>query len=113
MAQLQRASGRRATWHRLSVGALVGAELVGTAAAGAYLYAELAGSRFFTYLGLLFSEGSVVLAHWRELGLSLLESLPLFSFTLTLASLTALLWSLSLLARHRQSSALKLSARYL
>ncbi len=53
-----------------------------------------AASNFGTYLGLVFSDTSVVLSSWRVIGASLLESLPAVALTGTLALVGVFLWSL-------------------
>lgn len=58
--------------------------------AGQQFYA----SGFYDYFTLLFSDSSLALAYWRELGLSLLESLPSLALLLLIPIVAMLLWSL-------------------
>jgi len=64
-----------------------------------YAINEFYTSGFYEYVSLLFSDGSVALAHWQEISFSLAESLPSLAL-LILASITAIfLWSLRSAAR--------------
>ena len=58
-----------------------------------YSYKAFAASNFGSYASLIFTDAKTVLTLWRELGLSLLESLPIFGIVIVLASVVALLWS--------------------
>jgi hypothetical protein len=49
-----------------------------------YFITEFSQSGFYQYLSILFSDGSSILLYWKELGLSLLESLPTLSITAVL-----------------------------
>jgi hypothetical protein len=51
-------------------------------------------SNFSTYLSLIFSDGTMLAAYWRDVLASLVESLPAVSLMLTLALIGTLLWSL-------------------
>jgi hypothetical protein len=51
-------------------------------------------SGFYQYLSLAFSDGRLVLSYWRELALSLADSLPLTSLALALLLLLILFVSL-------------------
>ncbi len=55
-----------------------------------YFLAEFSQSGFYQYLSLIFSDGSTALANWKELTLSLLESLPVTSMTIILVIIFAL-----------------------
>ncbi len=51
-------------------------------------------SEFYHYLSIIFS-GDNVLAYWKELSLSLVESLPIFAVISLLIAVTVSLWSVS------------------
>ncbi len=55
---------------------------------------DLASSGFYEYFSLAFSSGGAALRHWQELGMSLLESLPVLSVALSLSLLFVFLLSL-------------------
>ncbi|MDD4989276.1 MAG: hypothetical protein PHV42_02520 [Candidatus Pacebacteria bacterium] len=50
-------------------------------------------SGFSQYASLLFSDNSVFFSYWKDLGLSLVESLPLVSTVLLLGVVLVFLWS--------------------
>ncbi len=49
-----------------------------------YLVRELSSSDFFQYLSLVFSDGGIAMLYGKELLLSLVETIPLFSITVVL-----------------------------
>lgn len=53
-----------------------------------------AASNFAAYVSLAFSDSSVLASYWKEIGVSLVESLPAVSLMLTLALIGTFLWSL-------------------
>jgi hypothetical protein len=63
------------------------ASLVGLVPAFQILLSDLAHSGFYEYFSLIFSDGGTILSYWKELALSLAETLPTTSiiFTLSLA----------------------------
>lgn len=69
-------------------------------ASGFYAAHSATATGFSNYFSLIFSDGSVVKSIWREVGLSLLESLPILGFGVVLASVFAVLWSLRNFSRH-------------
>ena len=68
-----------------------------------YMFAEFYQSNFYTYVLLLFSDGSTTLLYWKEFVLSLAESLPLVGITLVLTTIFVFLGSLRLMARYRRT----------
>jgi hypothetical protein len=60
---------------------------------GSHLYDIISVSGFFEYVALGFSDTSLLFVFSRELILSLIESIPIISLALFLASLVAFLWS--------------------
>ncbi len=59
-----------------------------------YVGQELYTSGFYAYSSLFFSDGGFVMSAWREVGLSLIESLPSVALLLVLSLAVALAWSL-------------------
>lgn len=56
-----------------------------------YTLSELSQSGFSSYLALLVSDGTALFAYWKELGITLAESLPLVGVTAFLAAVCVLL----------------------
>lgn len=65
-----------------------------------YTAEQLYASGFYDYASLMASDHTLVLAHWREFGLTLIESLPSIALLLLLPIAAALLWSLSRLIKN-------------
>ena len=85
---------RRAARLRMSVLTLLSlVSLAGFAASCAYVWNAVISSGFSQYMGLVFSDGAA-LAFSRDLGLSLIESLPAFGIALALTAALASAWSL-------------------
>lgn len=58
-----------------------------------YLTESLNQSGFYEYLSLLFSGDSVVYSYWKELSLSLIDSMPVLGIMIFLVALGVLIWS--------------------
>jgi hypothetical protein len=84
-----------ATTAALSVGALVPMAIS--------MVNAFSTSNFATYVSLIFSDVSVVSSYWKEIGASLIESLPAVSLMLTLALVGTFLWSLRSMMRYNYS----------
>ncbi|MEI6280641.1 MAG: hypothetical protein WCP17_01420 [bacterium] len=78
-------------WGFASVGLT---SLIGLIPAIKILSNDLAQSGFYDYSSLIFSDGISMLSYWKEYILSLAESLPIVSITLTLSLFFVLLLSL-------------------
>ncbi len=65
-----------------------------------YTLTGFTNSGFYEYLSLIYSEGLSILPYWKEIGLSLAESLPTFELALLLAVVYALLESLKLAVKN-------------
>jgi predicted anti-sigma-YlaC factor YlaD len=59
----------------------------------ASLIRSFATSNFGIYASLIFSDTAVALSHWKDIGLSLLDSVPADSIALTVGLLVVALWS--------------------
>ncbi len=58
-----------------------------------YLIGSFQQTGFWQYLSLLFFENGAILTYWRELSLSLAESLPVTGLVITLVSIGFFIWS--------------------
>ncbi len=57
------------------------------------LFTNLSQSGFYQYSSLLLSDGATIGLYWKQLGLSLLESLPLLNIAMLLIVLGVFIWS--------------------
>lgn len=87
---------RRATYLR-SAGfiTLALASFASLALSCEYAWSSIISSGFGQYVSLLFTDSSAVLSSGRELGFSLVESLPALGIALALAALAASVWSVA------------------
>jgi len=67
----------------------------GIIGAAVYLIGAFGQSGFHQYLSLAFSDQTVLLTYGKELGLSLIESLPVFGLAAFLAVVAVFIWSLT------------------
>ena len=65
-----------------------------------YMIQEFYQSSFYSYLSLIFSDPSVVLSYWKELSMSLLETLPILGITISLIAVYVLLVSIRTLVKN-------------
>lgn len=65
-----------------------------------YTITELAGSGFTNYFSLLFSDADALVLYWKEFGLTLLESLPLFGVSILILSVLFCLSMLRTVAKN-------------
>ena len=63
------------------------------------IFSSLSQTSFYQFLVLIFSDGLDMLTYWREILMSLAESLPIFSITIFMTVLVVLLWSVARTAR--------------
>lgn len=93
LARIARAR-RRAAWIRMTaLGSLSVFSTLALVPAGLYIVEEFYASGFYDYLSLAFSDYSFTMAHWQELSLSLIESLPSIAILLLVSLVLMLLWS--------------------
>lgn len=71
------------------------ASLAGLAASLVFLSNLFAQSGFIQYLLLIFSDSSLLFSFWRELAMSLAESLPVFGVIVLFSFVIVLAWSLA------------------
>ena len=64
-----------------------------------YAASQFAASGFFSYLSLAFSDSATMTTYWRELGLSLLDSLPSIALIAVIVPAGLLGWSVVSAAR--------------
>ena len=65
-----------------------------------YVFQGFVQSSFYSYASLLFSDPDILLQFWREFGLSLVETIPLFEMTTLLVTIAILLLSIRILANN-------------
>ncbi len=106
LATVRRAADKQTRRRQWFWGAFSLASLGAVVASGMYAAHSAAASGFSSYFSLLFSDGSTVAGLWREVGLSLLESLPVVAGISVLASVVAVLWSLRNLSKYSQNGRL-------
>lgn len=85
---------------RYAWGAFFVVSLSGFVASGVYAAERFSTSGFGSYLSLLFSDIGSFANIWKDLGLSLVESLPVLGIGIFLASVWALLWSARKFSKH-------------
>ncbi len=68
-------------WAFSSIGLV---SLIGLIPAGKSLFNDLGQSGLYEYFSLLFSSGNSIFSYWKELALSIAESLPIMSIILSL-----------------------------
>ena len=103
---VRRAADKHARQRQYLWGAFSIASLGAVALSGLYAVHSASASGFSSYFSLLFSDGSTIAGLWREVGLSLLESLPVVAGIAVLGSIVAVLWSLRNLSKYSQNGRL-------
>jgi len=81
------------------VGSTAAGSLIAIIPVFSYFIDGFIQSSFYQYFSLIFSEGTGALAFWKEIGMSLAESLPILSVTVFLTVLVVLIWSIARTAR--------------
>lgn len=90
-----RAAKRRAYTQRLAGWAtLTLSSFVALIPAFNYLITAISTSGFYQYLNLALTDQTVFTTYWRELALSLTESIPIMAITGVLTLLAVLLWTI-------------------
>jgi hypothetical protein len=64
-----------------------------TAVASVFVHQSLAQSGFYEYVTLIFSGDAVVFRFWRELALTLIDSVPALGLAFLVAGVTFLMWT--------------------
>jgi hypothetical protein len=96
---IEHAQARQARNWRIAWGTAAGLSF-STFAFSIWYAAKVASvSGFTSYLSIIFSDSASALGLWKELGLSLIESLPVVGLGILLASTLSILWSLRKFAR--------------
>ncbi len=92
---------RRAAWIRLCAFSIVlAASVAALVPAIDYATNQFYESGFYDYLSLFFSDWSAVVAHWRALSETLVESVPSLSILFLLALTFCLSWALRRIMRN-------------
>ena len=73
-----------------------------------FMIQDVLASEFYQYMVLLVADTAVVLNFWRELGLALIESLPMLSVTVFLVSAVCLLGSIRWLNKNMRNYSLNI-----
>ena len=84
---------RRAKVYFTVAATVLPASLVAVFLSGKYLMSSFYESGFYDYLSLLFSGDSTVLAYWKELTYSLVETMPVVGTIVFLIAFSFLVWS--------------------
>ncbi|HWB33793.1 MAG TPA: hypothetical protein VG753_00515 [Candidatus Paceibacterota bacterium] len=69
----------------------------------AYAGQQFAASGFSTYLSLIFSDSGAAATYWRELGLSLMDSLPSLALIAVIVPLCVFIWAVLTIPRSARS----------
>lgn len=86
---------RRAKVYFTVAATVLPASLVAVFLSGRYLINSFYESGFYDYFSLLFSGDSTVLAYWKELTYSLVETMPIVGTIAFLVAFSFLIWSAS------------------
>ncbi len=93
------AARRRLAWRNILISwGVAGVSLAGLIAACWYAVGEVAQSGFLSYFSLVFSGD--VFSVWRELGLALIESLPVVGIVFILSAVFAMVGSISFMIQN-------------
>jgi len=65
-----------------------------------YMIQEFYQSSFHSYLSLIFSDPNIVISYWKELSISLVETLPMLGITISLITAYTLLVSVRTLVKN-------------
>ncbi|MDD5721115.1 MAG: hypothetical protein PHT16_01555 [Candidatus Pacebacteria bacterium] len=84
---------RRAKVYLFSYASIIPFSLIGVVLSIRYVSEGFYQSGFYEYLSLLFSGDSAVYTYWKELSLSLIDSMPIIGIIAFLMALGALIWS--------------------
>ncbi|MEY2664878.1 MAG: hypothetical protein RIT04_686 [Candidatus Parcubacteria bacterium] len=87
----ERTAARR---HFFGLGAVALASLTSLVPITSYLSQALTKSGAYEYISLILSDGTTLVTYWRELSISIAESLPVFGFAVLLGVTALFLWSL-------------------
>ena len=72
---------------------LAGGSFTALVYVGVYAWHSFNQSGFYEYLSLVSSDSATLVHYWRELSLSLIETLPIISLIVLLATASAFAWS--------------------
>ena len=104
---------KRTTRLKLWAFSFVGAtSLIGLVPAWKLLSGDLAQSGLYEYFSLIFSNGNSIFSYWKELILSIAESLPIMSIILSLSLVFVFFLSLKYIAKQIIKNQLLLSASF-
>ncbi len=104
LGEIYKREKRGALVRFISTGLVAVASCLGIIPAVIYLVQSISSSGFLQYVSLLSSDGTSLLTYWKEFSMSLAESLPLFSLTISIALLGIFIWSLSKAAKNARTA---------
>lgn len=104
LTYIHKAQKRRAILRTTLFGSFSLGSLVAVVYASIYLVQATTQTGFSQYVSLLFSDGAVLLASWKEFSLLLAESIPLTSIIVVLITLGIFVWSFSKTIEKRKTS---------
>lgn len=99
LARIERARRRAARLRLAALGTVMAFSGMTLIPAISYTLHAFYTSGFYDYLTLFFSDGSAAFAHWQEISLSLVESVPSIALLLLVSVSAVFLWSLRYAAR--------------
>ena len=65
-----------------------------------FMVQEFYQSSFYSYLSLVFSDPNTLVSYWKELSMSLLETLPILGITISLIAVYSFLFSIRTLVKN-------------
>lgn len=93
LLNIARAEYQRARKFLFASAVVIPAALAGVFFAAQYLDQSFQQSGFYEYLSLVFSGDGTILAYWKELLYSLVETMPVFGAAVFLSALGFFIWS--------------------
>jgi len=92
--RISRENKRMILRKRVFLLALLAVSFVTTIEASIYTFSQFKQSGFYTYLSVIFLNLSDFSAYWKDLGMVLMESLPVYSLILLLSALFVFVFAL-------------------
>lgn len=93
LLEIKREERRRAKVHLFAYASIFPFSLFGIILSVQYMSQGFYESGFYGYLSLLFSGDSAVYVYWKELSLSLIDSMPIIGIIAFLTAMGVLIWS--------------------
>lgn len=103
LARIEAKSRQTAKTRFIALGVISLASVIAMIPAFNYLWQEFFASGFYQYLSVLFLDGNTIFSYWKELALSLAESLPILGLVLFLFTVFVFLGSLKLAVKNTKT----------